>query len=1204
MAGSSWSSARVTQGGPSLNQRKLEFRLLGPLEVRDERGPVALGTPQQRALLALLLLNANQVVSRDRLIDELWGPSPPLSAAKLVQVYVSRLRKALDPGRADHGDELLVTQAPGYVLRVPWEEIDLRRFEHLSEDGRRALETGAPELAAETLRQALELWRGAPLADFTFEGFAEAEIGRLEELRLAALEDRIDADLDVGRAELTGELEALIARHPLRERLRGQLMLALYRAGRQSEALAVLRDARERLVEEVGVEPGPALRRLERAILEQDPALDPPATARAEPAAPEPVPVASEATEAFVGRQSELEALTERLDEAIAGGRGSVFLIAGEAGIGKSRLLEELAGRARERGTTVVWGRCWEAGGAPAYWPWIQSLRTYVDGRDRNALRAELGAHATELGAILPELGDLAAGAAEPPPSSDPEAARFRLFEAVGQLLARAARARPLVLVIDDLHAADEPSVLLLRYVATQVADAPLLVVGAYRDVELGRDAPLATAVPNLARERATHRLALTGLDEVDVGRLIEATAGVRAPPTSVQAIHAGTEGNPLFVAEMARLLAAEGRLDKPGASGDQALPLPPGVREVIGVRLGRLSGDCRAVLAHAAVLGREFEFAALVQSGDQSEEAVLDALEEALAAQVISEVPGAPDRLRFGHALIRDTLYADLAGPRRARLHRAAGEALEARHVDDRGPHLAEIAHHYAAAGDAGDPAKAVEYARAAADRAVELFAYEEAVRLHRVAIEALGPGSPHTDAVRCELLLALGDAQARAGEGEEAKSTFLRAAELARSTGLPSLLARAAAGYGGRMVWTRALADDRLVPLLEEGLAAVGEEDGILRVQLLSRLAAALRGEPTRRRRQEVCEESIRIARRLEDPATLAYALAAAESGLVGPDTARRRADEAAETIAIAKRIGDRERLFDGYEHRYWAAWELGDAEQRAADLSALTAVAEELRQPAQLWSALSAQTVLALSQGRFPESARLMERASSTGERALHWNVVSSGRLQDFVLRRERGQLEGLELELRGVVDEFPSPLIHGAVLAYVHARLGQSAEADGILADLTGHDLLDWHADEEWVASICLLAEVCAMISDRTRGAYLYELLVPHVSLNAVAIQDVAFGSVDRPLGLLAALLGRSADAEQHFEQALSMNTRMGADPWVAHTEHEYARMLADGRRPGDGDRARELAAGALSGYRRLGMDAFASEAEDLVRALGA
>ena len=1162
-----------------------------------------LGTPQQRALLALLLLNANQVVSRDRLIDELWGPSPPPSAPKLVQVYVSRLRKALDPGRVDHGDELLVTQAPGYVLRVPWEEIDLRRFEHLSEDGRRALATGAPALAAETLRQALELWRGAPLADFTFEGFAEAEIGRLDELRLAALEDRIDADLDLGRAELAGELEALIARHPLRERLRGQLMLALYRAGRQSEALAVFRDARERLVEEVGVEPGPALRRLERAILEQDPALDPPATAPGERAAAEPVPTAPEATEALVGRQRELAALTAGLDEAIAG-RGSVFLIAGPAGIGKSRLLEELAGRARERRTTVIWGRCWEAGGAPAYWPWIQSLRTYVDRRDRDALRAELGAHAGELVAILPELGDVGADPAESSPSSDPEAARFRLFEAVGHFLTRAARTRPLVLVIDDLHAADEPSVLLLRYVATQVADAPLLVVGAYRDVELGRDAPLATVVPDLARERATHRLSLAGLDEVDVGRLIETAAGVRAPPMSVQAIHVGTEGNPLFVGEMARLLAAEGRLDELGASGDRALPLPPGVREVIGSRLGRLSGDCRAVLAHAAVLGREFEFAALVQTGDRSEEAVLDALEEALAARVISEVPGAPDRLRFGHALIRDTLYTDLAGPRRARLHRAAGEALEVRYADDRGPHLAEIAHHYAAAGDAGDPAKAVEYARAAADRAVELFAYEEAVRLHRVAIEALGPESPRTDALRCELLLALGDSQARAGEGDEAKSTFQRAAELARSAGLPKLLARAAAGYGGRMVWTRALADERLVPLLEEGLAAVGEEDSILRVQLLSRLAAALRGEPTRRRRQEVCEESIRIARRIQDPATLAYALAAAESGLVGPDTARRRADEAAEMIAIAKRIGDPERLFDGYEHRYWAAWELGDPDQRAADLSALTAVAEELRQPAQLWSALSAQTVLALSEGRFSEAARLMERASSTGQRALRWNVVSSGRLQDFALRREHDQLEGLELELPGVVHEFPSPLIHGAVLAYVHARLGQPAEANAILADLTGHDLLDWHADEEWLASICLLAEVCAMIGDQARGAYLYELLVPHVSLNAVAIQDVAFGSVDRPLGLLAALGGRSTDAEQHFEQALSMNTRMGADPWVAHTEQEYARMLADGPGPGDGDRARELATRALSGYRRLGMDVHASEAEELVRALGA
>ena len=721
--------------------------LLGPLEVRGAGGPIALGTPQQRALLALLLLNANEVVSRDRIIDELWGPAPPQSAAKLVQVYVSRLRRAFAVG----GD-LLITRAPGYLISVEPDQVDVQRFERLVAEGRRSLAAGANADAAELLGQSLALWRGPPLADFEFEAFAESEIARLAELRLGAVEDRIDADLALGRTDLAGEIEALIAHHPLRERLRGQLMLALYRAGRQSDALAAFKEARRTLVEEVGVEPGSALRELEQAILAQAPELEPP------PRAAEPPPQGrrrvtvpgSDERDPFFGRRAELEVLDLALDDAI-GGHGSLVLIAGQAGIGKSRLLDEVSRRAREREMNVLWGRCWEAGGAPAYWPWIQSLRTYLSGVDDE----ELGAGRAELATILPELGEPA------PHSGDSDAARFRLFEAVGSLLVQAANERPTVLILDDLHAADEPSLLLLRFAAGQVADAPLLIVGAHRDVELERGAPLLAVVPELVRERRTRQLELSGLSQPEVALLIESAGGSRASQQSVEAIHRGTEGNPLFVAEMARLLASEGRLE---GAGDQALPLPPGVREVIGGRLSRLSEECKSVLVLAAVLGREFAFTSLVQAGDRSEEEVLDALEEALSAHVISEVPGAPDRLRFAHALIRDTLYSELAGPRRARLHRTVGEALEQRYAADRGPHLAELAHHFYAAGDS---AKAVEYAQLAGERAVALFAYEEAVRLYAIAHEALGPPTAATDAIRCELLLMLASAQARAGEG-----------------------------------------------------------------------------------------------------------------------------------------------------------------------------------------------------------------------------------------------------------------------------------------------------------------------------------------------------------------------------------------------------------------------------------------------------
>lgn len=291
--------------------RKLEFKLLGPVEAWDERGRVAAGPPQQRALLALLLLNANEVVSCDRLIDELWGDQPPETATKVVQVYVSRLRKALEPAPACDAGKVLVTQSPGYVLRVGPADLDVYRFERLLEEGRKMLSTGNARNAAERFREALGLWRGPPLADFSFEPFAQAEVGRLNELRLAALEDRIEADLALGRTDLAGELEPLIARHPLRERLRGQLMLALYGSGRQAEALEAYRHTRRVFVGQLGIEPGKTLRDLEQAILKQDPALD-------TVTAPASV-TAVETRGTFVGRQAELEDLLDGLGDAIGG---------------------------------------------------------------------------------------------------------------------------------------------------------------------------------------------------------------------------------------------------------------------------------------------------------------------------------------------------------------------------------------------------------------------------------------------------------------------------------------------------------------------------------------------------------------------------------------------------------------------------------------------------------------------------------------------------------------------------------------------------------------------------------------------------------------------------------------------------------------------------------------------------------------------
>jgi DNA-binding SARP family transcriptional activator len=1141
--------------------------------------------------LAVLLLHANETLSTDRLIDELWGERPPATAAKTVQVYISRLRRALAGAEGNGSAGVVVTREHGYELELDPERLDAHRFERLVAEGSSELAAGRPQRAAAALEGALSLWRGPPLADLAYEPFAQREIARLDDLGAAAREQLIEAKLALGaHAEVVGQLETLIGEHPYRERLRAQLMLALYRSDRQADALQTYQNTRRTLIEKLGIEPGERLRELERAILAQDPGLN---LAVEEPTAVEPA--AEIPRSAFVGRERELAELVAGLDDAFAG-RGGLFLLVGEPGIGKSRLAEELVAQARARGALVLVGRCWEAGGAPAYWPWVQSLRPHLRETDAESLRPYLREGAGDVARLFPELRDVLADLPSAP-SIESEGARFRLFDSVTAFLKSAAAARPLVLVLDDLHAADEPSLLLLQFVARELGESRLLIVGAYRDVDPTLADPLTTTHTELAREPVTRTLALAGLGEADVARLIE-FAAPGAPAGELGAVvHAETEGNPLFVGEVVRLLAAEGRLDEPATA---PLAIPQSVREVIGRRLRHLSDECNRLLTFASVLGREFDLDALAGVSGLEPGGILELLDEAIEARVVSEVPGAIGRMRFAHALIRDAAYHHLTRSRRIQLHRQAGEALEALYSSDLDPPLAELAHHFYEAAAGGDRQKAVDHARRAGARAVALLAYEEAVRLYDMAIEALGPDAAATTRLRCELLLSLADAQGRAGAGPAAKATFLRAAVLARTAELPEMLARAAAGYGGRFLWTHALADERLVPLLEEALSGLGEEHDLLRVQLLSRLAAALRHAPSRERRERLSEEALQIAHEIGDPPTLAYALAAAAAALIAPHNAQARLAEGDEIVSQAAKAGDTERLFDGHEHSYWAAWELGDPERRAAELASMARVANQLNQPAQLWTLAAAEATLALSQGRFAEAAELIKRATAIGSRALAWSAAATRRLQLFMLRREQGRLDGFEREIKDNAHEFPSPLMYGAVLARLYAGTQQTEAAATLLRELTRRDLSDWHVDEEWLASICLLAETCAILDDAESASSLYELLKPYGSQNAVALPELALDSVSRPLGILATLQGRFEDAARHFQEALRMNERMGARPWVAHTQEDHARMLLRRNANGDREHADELLSWAQTTYHELGMQDDAAQAAALAR----
>jgi DNA-binding SARP family transcriptional activator len=1171
----------------------MEFRILGPLEALEEGRAVKLGASKQRALLALFLLHANETLSADRLIDELWGERPPPTAAKTVQVYVSRLRKALAGGEGNGSAGGVATREHGYELSLDPERFDAHRFERLLAEGRGALAAGRPERAAATLEEALSLWRGPPLADLAYERFAQREAARLDELRLDALEVLIDAKLALGaHAEVIGRLEALVAGHPYRERPRGQLMLALYRSGRQAEALAAYQDARRTLVDELGIEPGRSLRELERAILRQDPGLE--LLAAEEPAAAESAGRAPRSV--FVGREGELAELAGGLDDAL-GGRGCLFLLVGEPGIGKSRLAEELVARARAGGARVLVGRCWEAGGAPAYWPWVQSLRDYVRDSDGAALREQLGAGAADLAQLLPELRERFPDLSEPP-SPDSDAARFRLFDAVAEFLRRACQSRPIVLVLDDLHAADAPSLLLLRFLTRELGSTRMLVLGAYRDVDPLPGQPLTEMLADVTREPVTRRLSLGGLSERETLEYAELTSADLASAELVAALYEETEGNPLFVGEMLRLLAVEGV--RSVSPAEVRLAIPQSVRDVIARRLTHLSEECNRVLVLASVLGREFALEGLSRMGGVSEEELLDLLDEAMTARVVSDVGGGAGRLRFAHVLIRDTLYDGLTSARRLRLHRLAVEALEALYGDEPGPHLAELAYHSVVGSDFD---KGLLYGRRAGDRSLRLLAYEEAARLYESALDALGFADPQDEQTRCKLLLGLGEAEVRAGKTRAAKQAFVEAAGIARRLGLARELAQAAAGYGGRIAWARAARDDRLVPLLEEGLAALADEDVELRARLLARLAGALRDEPSRQRRDRLSGEAVELARRTGDPAALAYALDGRVAAIVGPDTVAECLALGTELRQVAERIGDKERVAAGHYARVFAQLQVGDLPATEAELKAMSGIADELRQPAQLWLACAVRAMLALAAGRLTEAGALVPQALALGERAVAEIAIPTYGLQQYTLYDFRGSLEEAEPAIRDLVVAYPARPVFRCALALLHARLGRTEQAKRGLDQLSQDRCSALPLDQEWLYGMSLLAETCVLLSDSHPAAVLSRLLTPWAGFNAVDIPEGTRGAVSRYLGLLSTTTKHWEEAEVHFENAVAMNSRMGARPWLAHTQSDYARMLLARDGPGDRERAQKLLDAALASYRELGMKSYAATAATLSRKVG-
>jgi DNA-binding SARP family transcriptional activator len=1173
----------------------VQFHILGPLEVVEGDVAQPLGGAKQRAVLAILILRRGELVSGERLADELWGERAPPTAAKTLQGYISRLRKVL-------GENVLHTRGRGYVLTLRDGQLDVDQFEQLAREGRHALAAGDAASAAERLRSALGLWRGQPLADFVYEPFAQAEIARLEEAQLVCVEDRIEADLALGRhRQLVIELERLVRERPVRERLRGQLMLALYRAGRQADALDCYQVGRRAMVDELGIEPARALQDLEAAVLRHDGTLDPPLEASASPRAgnsshaPDIRSHEEFAREPVLGREEQLSQLRSGLDAAFDG-RETVFMIGGEAGIGKSRLADELARDARQRGARVVWGRCWEVGGAPAYWPWLQALRSLLHDHDAVDLGAFHGPGGNSLLALLPEQGNRPSAPA--PPGLESEGARFQLFDAVTWLLRQASGAQPVLIVLDDLHAADTPSLLLLQFLAGQLRDAALMLVGLYRDDDPSAHGALSACLASLAREQITRRMRLTGLTAADTSAMIDSITGRQVADSVARTIHEETEGNPLFVGEIVRLLEAEGRLEQPLDEPRRGRQLPDTVRQVIDQRLRRLTPDCRGLLEVASTLGREFGIKELAAVAEIDEDAVLELFDEALTARVIVEAPMV-SRLRFSHALVRDTLYEALTAGRRRAAHLRAGEILERLYASDPEPHLAELAHHFFQALPSGDAGRAVGYAQRAGDRAIVLFAYEEAARLYALALSAVDLQAGEVSETRCALLVALGDAWARAGDEPAARDAFLKAATLAASAGLPVLQAQAALGYGGRFVWSRAYNDVHLIPLLEAALRELPAEATSLRVRLMARLSGALRDHSSRERRASLSAQAVQIARGLDDAATLAYALDGHYSAIMWPETAEQRLTIADEIVALAQEVQDRERATAGRVYRVIANMELGRMSEGEKELQIIAEEAAALRQPAQLWIAAASRANLALFQGRFDDARELIDQALTLGERAQRRDSLLSHRLQLFLLDREVGGNPEIEALISDATSEFPRRPVVRCALAYIHAELGDAERAQAAVDDLASNDFAAIQRDNEYLFALAFIADAVYTLRDVRAGAVLYDLLVPYAHLNAMNVDEVGTGSVSRSLGVAAATLSRWGDAARHFEAALTHNQCMKALPWLAHTQHDHAKMLLARAMPGDREQAQQLLAAATEQYQRLGMTPWLARAAELV-----
>ncbi len=896
----------------------------------------------------------------------------------------------------------------------------------------------------------------------------------------------------------------------------------------------------------------------------------------------------------YVGRVAERKRLTELWGQARAGSL-RLALISGEAGVGKTRLSTQLALAVREEGATVLYGRCDEDLGVP-YQPWAQALGYLITQAPQKLLDAHLEHYGGDLARLVPALRDRVPDLS-PTRASDPETERYLLYAAVAGLLEGAGEEEPLLLILDDLHWADQPTLSLLRHVMTAGASIRVMVLGVYRDSDLARDHPLTALLADLHRDQGGERLKLTGLRAEDVLALMEATAGQELDEDGrelAREITRETDGNPFFAGELLRHLTESGAIVQEGGRwglvGDVAsLGLPQSVREVIGRRVDRLGPDARTALSAAAVIGRDFDLDLLLAGVDLPEARLLDLLDQAVAASLLQESSQQVGRFSFTHALVEHTLYEDLGATRRARLHQRVAEALEEQCGEEPGERLGELAGHWAAAVVSADVAKAAHYARLAAERALQQLAPDEAARWYRQALELRDRERGGDRSERCDLLVGLGEAQRQVGAVEH-RQTLLDAAALAEELGDADRLCHAVLANSRGWSSQVGAVDAARVRALEAAARMLSDDDP-RRARVLALLAIELHyaGDPDRCR--QLAAEALEIARAADDPLALAHTLHNAGGAIWTPDMLQERKRLTHELAGLVPLLDDPWLSFCAAESQWIVGNETGDRLQAESALATMRTLAASVPQPSFAWLRLLNDCVWALIEGDLQSSEQLATEAFEAGNASGEPDAAIFLGGQLFTIRLHQGRAGELAEQLAQVAGHSGSLPAWRAAAAISLMQAGRDAEARQLVL---AEDFQSVPRDAAWSGTVLGWADVCSDLGLGDRAPELYELLAPF-SGQLASGGSVLYGSIARVLARLATTLERYEQAEGHFAAAAEIEERFGAPLFLARTRTGWAGMLIAHGRPEDGERAQHMLEQAEEIAAQLGAHGITREA---------